>query len=193
MSKSKNIVKPLTAKQETFCQEYIKTGNQSEAYRRAYNATNMKPETINNKAYVLMNKDDIRARVELLQKEVAERNKIDIDECVAILAKIARFDIADVFNENGELKPIHQISRDARTAISSIESIQLFEYKDGEKVPDGILKKIKTISKEGAIDKLLKHLGGYEKDNRQKQTVIDFSKLDPKTLIDIWNARNTVD
>ena len=36
----------LTPKQERFCQVYIETGNASEAYRAAYNAEKMKPESV---------------------------------------------------------------------------------------------------------------------------------------------------
>lgn len=39
----------LTQKQEAFALAYFETGNASEAYRRAYNAENMKPESINRK------------------------------------------------------------------------------------------------------------------------------------------------
>ena len=35
----------LTPKQEAFCLAYMETGNASEAYRRAYDADNMKPAT----------------------------------------------------------------------------------------------------------------------------------------------------
>ena len=35
----------LTVKQYNFCQQYMLTGNASEAYRLSYNAANMKTET----------------------------------------------------------------------------------------------------------------------------------------------------
>ncbi|MGU9998175.1 terminase small subunit, partial [Bordetella avium] len=37
----------LTPKQEAFALAYVETGNASEAYRRAYSAERMKPETVN--------------------------------------------------------------------------------------------------------------------------------------------------
>jgi len=40
----------LTIKQEAFCQAYIEKGNASEAYRMAYAADKMKPETVNRNA-----------------------------------------------------------------------------------------------------------------------------------------------
>ena len=53
----------FTQKQENFCLAYLETGNASEAYRKAYNAVRMKPETVNNKAHVLLKKGEIRARL----------------------------------------------------------------------------------------------------------------------------------
>lgn len=66
----------LTLKQEKFCQEYIITGNASEAYRRSYNASKMKSTTINEKASRMLSQDNISARVEQLKGELD--NKFEI-------------------------------------------------------------------------------------------------------------------
>lgn len=63
----------LTAKQEAFCQAMLSPkADQSEAYRQAFNAENMKHTTIASKASLLMTRDDIRARIEELRKPVVE-------------------------------------------------------------------------------------------------------------------------
>jgi phage terminase small subunit len=51
--------KSLTIKQETFVLAYIETGNASEAYRLSYNATKMKPASINRKATELLSNGTI--------------------------------------------------------------------------------------------------------------------------------------
>lgn len=67
----------LTLKQEAFCQAYIESkGNASEAYRTAYAAEKMKPETVNKRAYELMANGEITGRVAELQQE--HRNKHDV-------------------------------------------------------------------------------------------------------------------
>ena len=64
----------LTGKQEAFCIEYVKNGgNASDAYRRAYNAGNMTPVTINRKAFDLINNGKITARVKELTKPIQEK------------------------------------------------------------------------------------------------------------------------
>lgn len=69
----------LTAKQESFCLAYLEAGNASEAYRKAYNAENMKPETVNRKAKELLDHGKIAARLAQLQGEAAKRNEITVD------------------------------------------------------------------------------------------------------------------
>lgn len=69
----------LTPKQENFCIEYIETGNASEAYRQAYDAENMKPETINRNAKALLDNNKIATRVEGLQAEHRERHNVTVD------------------------------------------------------------------------------------------------------------------
>lgn len=70
----------LTEKQEAACQAYIECGgNQSEAYRQAYDAENMKPETIWSKASELFANGKVAARVLELQAGHAERHNVTVD------------------------------------------------------------------------------------------------------------------
>jgi len=75
----------LTPKQEKFCQLYIELGNASEAYRQAYDASKMKPETINTKAKELLNNGKITVRIEELKAEHKERHNITVDDLIAEL------------------------------------------------------------------------------------------------------------
>lgn len=70
----------LTPKQDKFCLAYIETGNASEAYRQAYEAEEMKAETINRKAKELLDNGKITARIEELKAEHAERHKLTVDD-----------------------------------------------------------------------------------------------------------------
>jgi phage terminase small subunit len=72
----------LTPKQEAFCFAYIETGNASEAYRRSYDASNMKPETVNRKAAELLDNGKITARLALLQNIHRQRHEITVDSLV---------------------------------------------------------------------------------------------------------------
>ena len=75
----------LTPKQEAFAVEYVGTGNASEAYRRAYNATNMKSATIHSRASELLKHGGIAARVAQLKVHLAADNEVTFGEVAAAL------------------------------------------------------------------------------------------------------------
>lgn len=157
-------MKKLTQKQETFCQKFVELGSISDAYRAAYNVANMKGDTINNKAYILSNKGDIRARVEELQKAAQKRNELSIDRIIQELMHISFFDPADLFDENNNLKEIKDLPESVRRAIAEVKVEELVLNKEVSKKKTTV----KMYSKLDSIEKFAKHLGFYLKDNEQK-------------------------
>lgn len=81
----------LTPKQEAFAHAYVETGNASEAYRRSYNAGNMKPAVIAVKACELLGSGNVSVRVKELQELNLERHKVTVDSLLIELeeARIA--------------------------------------------------------------------------------------------------------
>ena len=75
----------LTVKQEAFCLAYMETGNASEAYRRAYNAENMKAEGIAVNACKLLASTNVALRVTELKEAAVKRNEITIDDLITEL------------------------------------------------------------------------------------------------------------
>lgn len=78
----------LTPKQELFCQTYVKTGNASEAYRTAYNASKMKDTTINEKSSRLLKEYKISTRVNFLRNKVEEKHDLTKDKIINRLKEI---------------------------------------------------------------------------------------------------------
>lgn len=154
----------LTDKQEAYCQNYIICANQSTAYRLAYDADAMNSNSVAREACLLHANPNITQRIKELQKEHYERNKATIDELVNVLSGMVRFDIADLYDDNGNLLNIKDMPLIARQMISELTSDEI--KIGGESI--GNVKKVKTITKLDAVEKLMKHLGGYEKDNGQK-------------------------
>ena len=71
--------RPLTPKQENFAQRFVELGNASEAYRRSYDASRMKPSTVNRKAVELLANGKITARVRELQAAARKRHDVTVD------------------------------------------------------------------------------------------------------------------
>ena len=110
----------LTSKQEAFCVELAKTGNASDAYRKAYDASGMKPETVSRTAFELQSKPKIAARIDALRAEVRRKGVVTLEEhlkalgvlrnkavearqySAAISAEIARGKVSGLYTQDDE-------------------------------------------------------------------------------------------
>ena len=63
----------LTPKQEKFVQALVSGKSQYEAYKEAYNATNMKDKTIDERASVLFKNDKIKTRYNEFKNKLEEK------------------------------------------------------------------------------------------------------------------------
>lgn len=75
----------LTIKQENFCLEYVKSGNASEAYKKAYSAGKMKAASINRLAKQLIDNIKITSRIKELREPVIEKAQITLEGHLADL------------------------------------------------------------------------------------------------------------
>lgn len=85
----------MTPKQEQFAYLYIETGNATEAYRRAYNTENMKPETIAKEAYKLLQDQDITVMIDGLKAEHRARHNMTVDDIIRELEEARQIALAD--------------------------------------------------------------------------------------------------
>ena len=80
----------LTPKQENFCLAYLETGNASEAYRRAYDVSNMKPESVNRLAKAQLENVKIASRIEELRAPIREKAMLTLESHLARLEELSR-------------------------------------------------------------------------------------------------------
>lgn len=153
----------LTGKQEKFCLEYIKCGNASEAYRKAYSTKNMKPETVNRNAKALMDNNKISARIEALNKKAESAAVMTRQEALERLSRFARTDLADLvefgsyeMGEDETGRPIIQAAWKIRDSVLQ-DPEKLSAIAELAATKDGI--KIKTHSPLQAIQQLAKMQG----------------------------------
>lgn len=154
-----------TAKEEKFClevatgvDEFQKPISQAEAYRRAFNASRMKPATIDVKASELMSRDKMKVRVAALRAKVEEKCVIDASYVLKRLLEIDQMDVIDILEDDGSIKPIREWPKVWRQYLSGFELADMFEGKGDDKELVGILKKIKWPDKVKNLELLGKHL-----------------------------------
>lgn len=126
----------LTAKQEEFVQNLINGASQREAYRKAYNADNMKDSTIDSKACNLFKKDKVRARYDEIQSRMRERQ-----ETKTILTAEERMEWL--------------------TGVVNGEILEEVVIKEGDKLVS-VMKPVKIDTRLKALDTLNKMDGNYK-------------------------------
>lgn len=99
----------LTAKQEAFCQAVASGMNQSDAYRSAYDAENMKAETVQSKACLLMAEGKVRARVDSLKQSLSEKSEWTRLDSVLTLRAIAESAEAKDSDKTGAVKVLNEM------------------------------------------------------------------------------------
>lgn len=152
----------LTPKQEAFALRYVELGNASEAYRQSYDAQNMLTKTVWEEASRTLADPKVSARVMELQDEHRARHGVTVDRILKEYAKLAFLDIRKVFDETGNLIPIHMLDDDTAAAISGLEvdkKVSKMTDENGEPMIESYLHKIKLSDKKGALDSLAKSLG----------------------------------
>ncbi|KAA6335659.1 hypothetical protein EZS27_016132 [termite gut metagenome] len=144
----------LTIKQENFCNYYIETGNASEAYRRAYDCSNMSDNVVNVKAAELLNNGKITVRINELQNELKAKSDITKEKILKELECIAFSDIRNYIKIEGEKVSFKDSSEWTNEMVKAIESV--------EQTREGI--KIKLHGKNWSITRICKMLGFDEPD-----------------------------
>ena len=145
----------LTPKQEAFALAYVETGNASEAYRRAYDAENMKPAVIAVKASELLKNGKVAVKVAEVRQAAAERTNVTVDRVIREYARIAFADMrkyASVGPGGVRLVDSEDWTDDDAAAVAEVaESTS----KDGGSI------RFKLHSKVSALDSIAKHLGMF--------------------------------
>ena len=80
----------LTPKQERFVQEYGRLGGDaSKAYRAAYDAEGMKPETVHKRASELLQHGEVAGRLAAIRAKVEAKTNYTIEQHLERLAKLS--------------------------------------------------------------------------------------------------------
>lgn len=158
--------KPLTPKQERFCQEYLVDLNAKQAAIRAgYSA-----KTAHSIGAENLTKPEVEKRVTELRLELSNKTNVTKERVIEEYAKIAFFDIREIYDVDGGLINVKQIDDKSAGAIASIKATEEWgEDEEGNKTIVGTIKEVKIFDKIRALQDLGKHLGLFEKDNEQKQ------------------------
>ena len=161
--------KPLTVQQENFCLAIVAGKTQADAYRQAYpRSKKWKDEAVYVKASILMANDKVKIRVKELRERITKTGIASAERVLLEASRLALFDPRNLFNADGSPKPITELDDDTAAALAGLDIHEEYEGSGDGRVFVGYTKKYKIADKNSALEKLFKHHGLYELDNKQK-------------------------
>ncbi len=156
-------VKPLDLndKQKKFCIEYVKDFNATQAAIRA----GYSEKTAYSIGSENLTKPEIQQFIKLKTQKVEDEYDLSRETIAKKYAQLVHFDIRKLYDEFGQLKPIHELDDDTVTAITGIE-VDEDENWAGVKTRT---KKFKTSGIKEALDAVAR-FNGYNMPDKVEQS-----------------------
>lgn len=141
----------MNARQARFIAEYCKDLNATQAAIRAgYSA-----KTAGSQGEALLKKPEIAAAVAEKTQQQLERADLSAARTLEEMRRVAFSNIQDLFDEDGNLKPLHTLTREQAACIASLEVVMKNATAGDGKI-DRVLK-LKIWDKPRVLEMLGKH------------------------------------
>jgi len=102
-----------------------------------------------------------KERTTLYNQAVTDRKEFTVESILQELRTLASFDVRQLYDDQGRLKPIQDWPANAAAAVAGIEVNELFQGKGDDQEIIGMVKKIKLWDKNKSIEQLGKTLALY--------------------------------
>lgn len=145
-----------------FAREYIRNGRNG---TRAAITAGFAPKNADVQAAQLLTDPRVRELIDEMTASAAQISGLSLERTLQEVARLAYADPRRMFRPDGTLIPVHEMDDDVAATVASIEHETKLAGDDGDIIR---LAKLKTWDKNAALEKAMKHLGLYERDNAQR-------------------------
>lgn len=160
------------AKKASFVEAYIVNGGNA---TQAAVAAGYSEKTAYSQGPRLLKDVEVQAAIQARQAELADKHELTTDSVLRALSRIVHSDPRKFYRPDGSLKNVTELDDDAALSLAGVEVVEMAGGMqiDAESGPSHVpmyTKKVKFWDKNAAIEKAMKHLGMFEKDNEQQKT-----------------------
>ena len=103
------------------------------------------------------------------EERLLEKSRLTSELVLRQLERIVFADVRKLYDEKGRLRPIHTLDDETAAALASIDVDEITIGKGPRCKAIGTASKVRLHDKLVAIDRAMKHLGLFERDNRQRE------------------------
>ena len=152
----------LKAKHRKFADEYFKTGKGGASYLKIYKCTK---KASYNAACQMLKRPEVKAYLAKLEAKsvdlTVQNSVISTLEIEEEESRLIRRRVADMFDENGDMREFIDWPADLQAAVKSIEfkSVHIGDDDDGHKIMKNLIKKIYFEDKGSALARMEKVKG----------------------------------
>lgn len=144
----------MTPKKLRFVDEFVVDLNATQAAIRA----GFSAKTARAAGCRLLTEVDVQEAIAAKKAARSEATGIDAAWVLKTLHAEKTADLADLYDEHGNLRPIHQWPEVWRRGpVVGIESFEEYSYQDGAKVPIGMVRKVKFSDRTRHLELIGKH------------------------------------
>jgi phage terminase small subunit len=142
-----------------FAQEYPKDLNATQAAIRAGYSANGAKVTGSR----LLSDANVRAQIDASLKRLTKRNEITVERTLREIARVAYSDVRQLFDVDGNFKPLHELDDDAAAQIAGIELEEHREEGDQDAPAQlTVTRKVKRWDKGKALSQCMAYLGMHK-------------------------------
>lgn len=146
--------KGVKQRRTRFIKEYLIDQNA----KRAAIAAGYSPKTAEVQGSRLLSDAKLQAEIDAANAKVNAKLDLTVERVKTEISRLAFYDPAAFWNENGTAKPIHEIDEDSRRAIAGFETAELFEGNGEDRGLAGYIKKFKLADKNKSLEMAARHL-----------------------------------
>lgn len=169
------------AREKAFVEAFIANGGN--ACRAAESAGYSPGPSARVQSTRMLARPNIQAAIKARQAELAQKLELTTENVLRSLAQAVHFDPRKLYDESGNLKPINELDDDTAQALSGFEVTEERGSGDERGQVIGYTKKVKWLDKNTARDQAMRHLGLFDKDNKQKNPLDGLSNDTLKAIV----------
>lgn len=159
----------MAERERLFIEAYIANGGDG---ANAARAAGYADSCAKRRAVDLLRRPNVIKALAERRAKLARKFELTSEAVIAELSKIVHADPRRLFGADGKMLPMQDWPDDMAAVVASVETDELFEGQGNARKFIGYTKKVRFWDKNSAIEKAMKHLGLYEKDNRQKASAL---------------------
>lgn len=153
----------VMAREDLFIEAFIRTGNKAASIREAGYTDKNQTKVADR----MLLKARVQSALAARRAELQAKFECSTDNTIGTLAKLCFFDPAQLFDGKGGLLAIGAMPEAVRMALAGIKARRIRPENEDD-VQDLEILEVRFLDRGSNIERLMKHLGLFEKDNQQK-------------------------